>query len=147
MTRPPRRIRHRGFTLIELMIVLAIVAILAAILFPILMRARLKSYHAACLQNERNLATALEIYANDKKHVYPESLDELLSRDGTAPYIQHIESCPSNFASYRLGYSVSDDRSEYTLSCPGIHQQQLPGVVAHNYPQVRSGELFANGPP
>lgn len=146
LSRPPSH-RPNGFTLIELMIVISILGILAVILLPVMMRARLKSYHTACIQNERNLATALQMYANENNDLYPDNLAELVKADGTASFIQHIDSCPSNNASYTLGYTVSSDKTEYTLSCPGIHETQLPGLVQDNYPQVVSGVLFQNGPP
>ena len=55
----------RAFTLIELMIVIAIIAILAAILIPNSLHARAESQTAACEDNEKEIATALEEYAVD----------------------------------------------------------------------------------
>lgn len=62
---------HSGFTLIELMIVIAIIAILAAILIPSFIRARQQGQLAACESNERNIGTSLEMYANDNNGQYP----------------------------------------------------------------------------
>src|SRR5579864_1191923 len=64
------RIR-RGFTLLELMIVVAVIAILAAILIPNFLHARAESVSSACEGNLRNIATALEEYAIDNSGKYP----------------------------------------------------------------------------
>ena len=129
------------------MIVLSILGILFVILLPVLMRARLKSYHTACIQNERNIATALQLYANENENRYPDSLTDLTGRPGSAYFIQSITTCPSNRTSYGLGYSVSQENTEYLLSCPGIHHIQLPGQVQGTYPRFTNGQLYPNGPP
>jgi len=62
---------QKGFTLIELMIVIAIIAILAAILIPNFLHARAESQTAACEGNEKQVATALEEWAVDHNGTYP----------------------------------------------------------------------------
>ncbi len=61
---------QKGFTLIELMIVIAIIAILAAILIPNFLHARAESVTAACEGNEKQLATAEEEYSVDNGGSY-----------------------------------------------------------------------------
>jgi len=55
----------KGFTLIELMITIAIIAILASILVPNFGKAKEKASLEACKSNLRNLATAMQMYAAD----------------------------------------------------------------------------------
>jgi prepilin-type N-terminal cleavage/methylation domain-containing protein/prepilin-type processing-associated H-X9-DG protein len=62
---------QRGFTLIELLVVIAIIAILAAILFPVFARAREKARQTQCLNNQRQLATSIQLYAQDHEEVLP----------------------------------------------------------------------------
>jgi type IV pilus assembly protein PilA len=77
-----------GFTLIELMIVIAIIAILAAILIPNFLHARAESVTAACEGNEKQLATAEEEYSVDNGGAYA-SLAAL-----TTPYISTMITDP-----------------------------------------------------
>ena len=57
--------KRKAFTLIELLVVIAIIAILAAILFPVFARARQKALQTSCLNNMKQLALAVRMYAND----------------------------------------------------------------------------------
>ncbi len=57
--------RHAAFTIIELLAVISIIALLAAILVPALSRGRLQAQGAACLSNLRELARGLQVYADE----------------------------------------------------------------------------------
>ncbi len=65
--------RKWGFTLIELLVVIAIIAILAAILFPVFARTREKARQASCLSNLKQLALAMQMYAQDYDETWPMS--------------------------------------------------------------------------
>jgi prepilin-type N-terminal cleavage/methylation domain-containing protein/prepilin-type processing-associated H-X9-DG protein len=62
---------RRGFTLIELLVVIAIIAILAAILFPVFAKAREKARQTSCLNNCKQLGTAMIQYCQDYDEGYP----------------------------------------------------------------------------
>jgi prepilin-type N-terminal cleavage/methylation domain-containing protein/prepilin-type processing-associated H-X9-DG protein len=65
--------KSTGFTLIELLVVIAIIAILAAILFPVFAKAREKARQTACLNNQKQIATATLMYAQDHDEMLPTS--------------------------------------------------------------------------
>jgi prepilin-type N-terminal cleavage/methylation domain-containing protein len=61
----------RGFTLVELLVVVAIIAVLASMLFPVFGRARAKARQVRCLANLRQVGGAVEMYAQDYDEVLP----------------------------------------------------------------------------
>jgi prepilin-type N-terminal cleavage/methylation domain-containing protein/prepilin-type processing-associated H-X9-DG protein len=64
---------RKGFTLVELLVVIGIIAVLVGILLPALGRAREASKSTACLSNIRQVAMAFMMYSNDNKGWLPAS--------------------------------------------------------------------------
>ena len=62
---------RRAFTLIELLVVITIIAILAALLFPVFAQAKIAGKTAATISNLRQLGQAAFLYAGDADDVYP----------------------------------------------------------------------------
>lgn len=91
----------KGFTLIELMIVIAIIAILAVVLIPNIMRAREASRLTACKSNIRNLLNCLEMYSNDYNGNYPGGPDTQITNAGN-PYDNTNN--PVGAATFRANY-------------------------------------------
>ena len=67
MNRPP------AFTVLELLVVVAILALLAALLLPVLSRARAKAERVGCMNNLRQLQLAWQMYVDDHDGWVPEN--------------------------------------------------------------------------
>ena len=76
----------RAFTLIELLVVIAIIAILAAILFPVFAQAKEAAKKTSCLSNDKQMGTALFLYAGDNEDTLCQTSWE---NDAAHPYQVH----------------------------------------------------------
>ena len=100
-----RNKRTAGFTLVEIMIVVAIIGLLAAIAIPNFVRARTTSQQNACINNLRQIDGAIQQWALEQKQ--PETATVALT--DVAPYLKNAVVCPAGGASANTSssYSVS----------------------------------------
>ena len=80
----------KGFTLVEIMIVVAIIALLAAIAVPSFMNARTKSMQSSCQNNLRLIDGAVQQYALDNSNALAGTMAVLV---GTNAYIKDTPAC------------------------------------------------------
>jgi prepilin-type N-terminal cleavage/methylation domain-containing protein len=105
------RTARRGFTLIELLVVIAIIAILAAILFPVFAKAREKARQTKCLSNQRQIALACMMYAQDNDETLPSSANVWTSIGIDAKILV----CPTTGDTQPIGYSYNNFMSGVAL--------------------------------
>jgi prepilin-type N-terminal cleavage/methylation domain-containing protein len=96
--------RKSGFTLVEIMIVVAIIGLLAAIAIPNFIRARTKSQQNACINNLRQLDGAIQQWALETK----QSATANVNSTNIAPYMGrgtagNLPVCPSDSANSGAG--------------------------------------------
>jgi len=71
MKSKPTPLRPRGFTLIEILVVIAIIALLAAILFPVFSAAREKARQSTCASNMKQIGVGITMYSQDYDETFP----------------------------------------------------------------------------
>lgn len=129
------RRKQRGFTLIEMMIVVSIIAILAAILVPNFVRARAQAQTAGCEANLKEIATALELYETDNDR-YPDSGTVNASNAELQPYLKQVPVDPVAGPTVFYTFTVTNpttSTADYTIVCPGTHD---PGTLQNIAPNT-----------
>lgn len=94
--------KKAGFTLVEIMIVVAIIALLAAIAVPSFMKAREQSIASACQNNLRQISGAKDEYALAHTNQMPTALADLIP-----DYIKVTPTCRGG-GTYTLGNATTE---------------------------------------
>ncbi len=113
MSRP----RRRGFTLVEMLVVIGIIVVLMAILFPVFASVRRKARETQCWSNLHHLAVALKMYRDDHgRYPGPPYFDPTANRFGGGfsdlypDYIDNTKGliCPEDTVARQLGSQAKD---------------------------------------
>ncbi len=119
MSRRMNKKDEKGFTLIELMIVIAIIGILAAIAIPQFSAYRTKSYNSAAQSDVRNLATAQEAYYVDNS-TYASNYTRLTGTEYGYMQSKNVDvTVTGNNTAYTIIGKNSNGNKTYTLKGPG----------------------------
>ena len=102
--------KKQGFTLVEIMIVVLIIGLLAAIAIPNFLKARTTTQRNACIDNLRAIQGAVE-------QAKMEGLANVTDIYGADKYIKAAPSCPVNKAAYDL---TGADAADWVPVCPNV---------------------------
>jgi prepilin-type N-terminal cleavage/methylation domain-containing protein len=119
------RVRQTAFTVLELLIVIAIIALIAALLFPVFAGARKKARETQCMNNLHQIYIAWSLYTNDYQDTPPRDFRDFV------PYItsREVLLCPddrfggfNSDATVHSGVPISYDYKGFlfTISIEGL---------------------------
>ena len=115
--------RSAGFTLVEIMIVVAIIGLLASIAIPNFVKARTTAQMNACINNLRQIDGAIQQWALDLK----KDAGQAVTLNDISSYLRNSVVCPSGGTTFDDSYTIT------TVDAPPLCQRQpathkMPGT-------------------
>jgi len=134
------RMNEKGFSLIELLVVVAIILIIASIAIPNLMRSKMATNEASAVSSLRTLNTASVTYSTNYG-VYPAALASLGPMVGTSPSSATADLIDSVLAGgikagYTITYTPGSGNTSYSITAAPT----TPGVTGSLGDQLASGD-------
>ena len=154
--RVPRPCRaRRGFTLVELLVVIGIIAVLAGLLLTVRSRATDKAAQVQCLNNLRQIGMALTMYAQDNSGAFPFSSPLLSSPSDPHPKEDWVHWRGSNLTTVINNSAIAPfvkakgEAFQTMMRCPADewdnHSYPYPYSYALNY--MLSSDAYVNAAP
>jgi prepilin-type N-terminal cleavage/methylation domain-containing protein len=113
-----RTSRQGGFTLVEIMIVVAIIGLLASIAIPNFVKARTTAQMNACISNLRQIDGAIQLWAAETK----QGETATVTPTDVLPYLKGEVKCPSGGRTFAESYGLTTVAARPTcLKVPATH--------------------------
>jgi prepilin-type processing-associated H-X9-DG protein len=147
--------RRPAFTFVELCVSVAIITILAAILFPVFARARQKARQATCASNLEQIGLAMRLYAEDHYGAFPpgdNDLEPLCPRYLPDPgvllcptlWLDRARSEQARYV-YRGGFALDDDPLAEVAADPDplVHNEGFNTLFQDGHAKWRTAQKGA----
>jgi prepilin-type N-terminal cleavage/methylation domain-containing protein len=149
---------RQGFTLVELLVVIGIIALLISILMPSLAKARTQARTTQCLSNVRNIVTAFTMYTNNHKgkSLHYSQTQHSFWMEALRPFngdIRIIGVCPEaseysgGWGSVNRTWGPNNDPKSYLYNAYGSYS--FNGWLYNRdvtNPRMRGGEVWGSAP-
>ena len=110
---------RNGFTLVEIMIVVAIIGMLATLAIPNFVKSRNQAHKVSCISNLQHIDGAVQLWAMENK----KDPDAPVTYQDIGSYLRNSVSCPAGGTSFEDSYSLTSvDAKPTCLRKPGSHK-------------------------
>lgn len=139
--------KSRAITLLEVLISIAIIAILASLIFPVFGNAKARAHETTCLSNLKQIYAAAQLYKAD----YSEFPSRTIANEEWTPYLSRsiVVGCPvslepmayrQDMGDYRTMFNVDPKDADYAR-CKEVRQGDWPVVMDRNHERAAVGRV------